>query len=139
MTRTVFRYAMDPATKLPRLAAPAGALTPQERARLKRQLRRHYRRLLDLDGRMVKLGEPLEIGPALFRVTVRPGSSARVPTVLLEHVRRKAPTAQPEPVSRWLVPFLATARWLARALRINGRKAHLVTGEIAHCSRRSAG
>jgi hypothetical protein len=91
------RYEQDPDTGLPRLIAPASALTEGERRAVEGKLSRCYLRLLEAEGRSVVIR--INTGPTRFRVSVQRGRNSRCPTLILQELpsvppKECRPTAQ---------------------------------------------
>src|SRR5262249_56888016 len=99
MAALTFRFELDPATGLPRLTDPAGALAPGECESLQRELSAGYARLVGLDRRTVRLRTRLAAagGRGRVRLPVLPGRDRRCPTLVLTALAPAAPAAAAPP------------------------------------------
>jgi hypothetical protein len=119
MSQLLLCFGLDSATGQPRLTVRKGQLAPEELKRLDAELRRNYRQLTELDGKVVqvrsKLG-PLPAGAAAFKVRVN-RRVQRCPTLWLHSVPSTAPvtasTAPLEPKPTPSKPKRDRADWVA--------------------------
>jgi hypothetical protein len=91
MTLLPLRVELNPATGLPRLLAPAGALTEDEHCLIEAEVVRRHSQLLRHDGKVCQFSTQTRLAPdGRFRIRVRRGCP-RLPTLMLYPCSQQAP------------------------------------------------